>query len=65
MNPLNEVTTETSAESVLPFVFDPIDLAEAEERVVGIKTERDQTLLEIENLETEIWALLGKGEIRP
>ena len=50
---------------VLPFVFDPIDLAQAEERVERIKSERRQTELEIENSQTEILGLLGKGRIGP
>ena len=51
--------------SALPFVFDPIDLAQAEERVERIKSERRQTELEIENSQTEILGLLGKGRIEP
>ena len=51
--------------STLPFVFDPIDLAQAEERVERIKSERRQTELEIENSQTEILGILGKGRIGP
>jgi anti-anti-sigma regulatory factor len=51
--------------SALPFVFDPIDLAQAEERVERIKSERRQTELDIENRQTEILGLLGKGRIGP
>ncbi len=51
--------------SALPFVFDPIDLAQAEEGVERIKSERRQTELEIENSQTEILGLLGKGRIGP
>ena len=51
--------------SALPFVFDPIDLAQAEERVARIKSERQQTELEIENSQTKILGLLGKGRIGP
>ncbi len=52
-------------DSTLPFVFDPIDLAQAEERVESINSERRQTELEIENSQTEILGLLGKGRIGP
>ncbi len=51
--------------SALPFVFDPIDLAQAEEKAVRIESERQQTELEIENIQTEILGLLGKGRIGP
>ena len=51
--------------SALPFVFDPIDLAQAEEKVVRIESERRQTELEIENSQTEILGILGKGRIGP
>ena len=51
--------------SALPFVFDPIDLAQAEERIIRIKSERRQTELEIENSQTVILGLLGKGRIGP
>ena len=51
--------------SALPFVFDPIDLAQAEEKVIRIESERRQTELEIENSQTEILGLLGKGRIGP
>ena len=51
--------------SALPFVFDPIDLAQAEEKVIRIESERRQTELEIENSQTEILGLLGKGRIEP
>ena len=51
--------------NALPFVFDPIDLAQAEERVERIKSERRQTELEIANSQTEILGLLGKGRIEP
>ena len=51
--------------SALPFVFDPIDLAQAEEKVIRIESEQRQTELEIENSQTEILGLLGKGRIGP
>ena len=49
--------------SALPFVFDPIDLAQAEEKVIGIENDCRQTELEIENIQTEILGLLGNERI--
>jgi hypothetical protein len=44
------------------FVFDPIDLAEAEEEVARVLSETRRSKLDIQILETEILGLLGKGE---
>ncbi|MDA2933692.1 hypothetical protein MYX82_05060 [Acidobacteria bacterium AH-259-D05] len=51
--------------SLIEGAFDLIDLAEAQEKVARIKSEKEKTELDIENMETEIWALLGKGKIQP
>jgi hypothetical protein len=46
-------------EEIPPFVFDPIDLAQAEEAVTGIEAKVRQTRLEILTAEAEIEGLLG------
>jgi site-specific recombinase XerD len=45
--------------------FDPIDLAQAEEKVARLIHERQTLLLEVENARTRILALLGKGRSGP
>jgi hypothetical protein len=56
---------QSAVEAPLPFAFDPIDLAEAQEKVARIENEQRQTLLDITNVETEIWGLLGRGRVQP
>jgi hypothetical protein len=44
------------------FIFDPIDLAEAEEEVARVVSETKRAELDVSMLEAEILGLLGKGE---
>ncbi|MDA2930091.1 TolC family protein [Acidobacteria bacterium AH-259-O06] len=59
------LANQANGGNLMPFVFDRIDLAQAEERVAGLETEIRQAELDIESIEAEILGLLGKGQVQP
>lgn len=59
-----DLANNTNLDGRLPFVFDAIDVADAEERVAGIESEIRQAELDVESVEAEIMGLLGKGRVQ-
>lgn len=53
------------AQGQVDLALDPIDLAQAEEKLARIGGERRETELEISNLETRMLGLVGAARVKP